>query len=1051
MSQVNGATLKLYDGEVGSAPLLGISCAGYAQEVSGQGLSNSKALKIAPDAWHISYYRLFCADAPRRDFSPYSYLSFYIRATDSNSKDKKFWLDTWGSGPYQRSNLINMTKYLVEGGTINTNWKEVRIPIADLANADWRILNNVEALNWEEDASGKIYYVDNISLLTSISEQTPNPICGDGSKSTNEQCDDANNINGDGCSATCQIEQTPQTPNIPSETTSSFALQVNAGIGQSITLPQNTVLLTGSIASDKPVTLQWSKIKGPGTVTFSSPFALSTPAAFSKAGVYVLRLAASSSSSSKYDEVTIVVNSQSSAENFPRASEVQAFTVNIEATVEKSPPRITLSWTPDAASQKYEIYRKLKNDRSWSNLGSTTSNTYQDMSVQTGIIYEYMVKKVRKDNYIGYGFLYTGIEVPFPDSRGKIILIIDNTYSNSLASEISRLEQDLVGDGWQVIKHEVSRNEKAFNIKKLIVNDYNADSYNVKAVFLLGHVPVPYSGNIAPDGHGEHLGAWPADAYYGDINGVWAGSVSTFSPSLLPSPVDLMVGRADFADMPGSSVSASFPTELELLRNYLNKDHAFRQKKMIVEQRAIISDQMGVIYGHPHGVNAWRNFVPLVGTSKVYNVAVSTYASITHDQSYLLGLANGAGSYNSVARAGTSGNWQEMTSADIINQDSGAVFNLALGSWFGDWDSQDNLLRAFLANSKGLASAWAGRPDWFIQHLGLGEPIGYSARASQNSNSSGPYYQSAANADPYEFSGLIHSALMGDPTLRLKYIAPPPILNATKITNGVSLAWQSSQESSVSYYVYRANSLHGTFSRITASPVTSTTFTDPAGSSSSVYMVRAIKLETTPSGSYYNPSQGVFSQVSTSSTTPSTPITPPVNPPLNNSNNSQIQTPQNNTAPVSGNASNTSVNNSTSNNFLNVTINQTTSNPQSNQSQNTSSEANLTYQENSKRRSRGPIEVESFGEITSDSLAESSKNLYEESFADPNYSNLDQSQEETQKINAQSNEKGKETSPDSLTWILGLLTLLCLIIAIIFYTLAHRRKLAQKRDTLPRF
>ena len=32
---------------------------------------------------------------------------------------------------------------------------------------------------------------------------------------------------------------------------------------------------------------------------------------------------------------------------------------------------------------------------------------------------------------------------------------------------------------------------------------------------------VGLKGNLAPDGHGEHYGAWPADVYYGDVNGAW--------------------------------------------------------------------------------------------------------------------------------------------------------------------------------------------------------------------------------------------------------------------------------------------------------------------------------------------------------------------------------------------------------------------------------------------------------------------------------------------------------------------------------------------------
>src|SRR5439155_18191774 len=157
-------------------------------------------------------------------------------------------------------------------------------------------------------------------------------------------------------------------------------------------------------------------------------------------------------------------------------------------------------------------------------------------------------------------------------------------------------EQDLVGDGWTVLRADVARTETVPNVKKVIVADYKADPANVKALFLFGHVPVPYSGNIIPDGHyPDHQGAWPADAYYGDIDGKWTdSSLNTliaadprnrnipgdgkFDQSTLPSAVELEVGRVDLANLPGrisSKGPASFPSVLELLRRDLNKHHNF--------------------------------------------------------------------------------------------------------------------------------------------------------------------------------------------------------------------------------------------------------------------------------------------------------------------------------------------------------------------------------------------------------------------------------------------------------------------------------------------
>lgn len=53
---------------------------------------------------------------------------------------------------------------------------------------------------------------DTCNLDTCICEHTPieQPVCGDGVLDSGEECDDGNTEDGDGCSATCTIEQTPE-------------------------------------------------------------------------------------------------------------------------------------------------------------------------------------------------------------------------------------------------------------------------------------------------------------------------------------------------------------------------------------------------------------------------------------------------------------------------------------------------------------------------------------------------------------------------------------------------------------------------------------------------------------------------------------------------------------------------------------------------------------------------------------------------------------------------------------------------------------------------
>jgi len=89
---------------------------------------------------------------------------------------------------------------------------------------------------------------------------------------------------------------------------------VSAGSDQAITLPTNAVNLSGMAVDDglpagSTLAVAWSKVSGPGTVTFGNAQAAATQASFSAAGVYVLRLTANDSQLSGSDEVTITVNS----------------------------------------------------------------------------------------------------------------------------------------------------------------------------------------------------------------------------------------------------------------------------------------------------------------------------------------------------------------------------------------------------------------------------------------------------------------------------------------------------------------------------------------------------------------------------------------------------------------------------------------------------------------------------------------------------------------------------------------------------------------------
>lgn len=84
------------------------------------------------------------------------------------------------------------------------------------------------------------------------------------------------------------------------------APSVNAGPNQAVTFPA-TVTLNGSATSSNPLTVSWSKIDGPGVVTFGNGSLAVTTATFDQPGTYILRLTASDGILSASSDTTIFV------------------------------------------------------------------------------------------------------------------------------------------------------------------------------------------------------------------------------------------------------------------------------------------------------------------------------------------------------------------------------------------------------------------------------------------------------------------------------------------------------------------------------------------------------------------------------------------------------------------------------------------------------------------------------------------------------------------------------------------------------------------------
>lgn len=528
--------------------------------------------------------------------------------------------------------------------------------------------------------------------------------------------------------------------------------------------------------------------------------------------------------------------------------------VQLQVSINEEPLQINLSWDDAVtASSDILIYRRDAGTSSWgAPLATVAPGTvsYADMDIEMGAAYEYRLTRPHSSG-VGNGYLYSSTALEAPSQRGVLILVIDDELLPDLSAEILRYRTDVEADGWSVTMLLVNAASQDTLIKNGIQEIYQRAPERRHALFLLGNIPVPYSGNISPDGHNNHVGAWSSDVYYADMDGNWtdqsidnttASSTRNhnvpgdgkWDQSTIPSDVELETGRVDFSNLP------LFTEDMvELTRQYLDKNHAFRRKHFSVPPRGLIENNFGG-FTEGFGQNGLKNFSTLVGRDSTYYRDYNTLKT----ESYLFSYGCGGGNYQ-----GASG----IANTTAMAADSfQTVFTLLFGSYFGDWDSQNNFLRAALGSGTILANAWAGRPNWSLHPMGLGETIGYCAKLTQN-NAGFSYDAGFGNRSA-------HVALMGDPTLRMHILAPPTDFVVAENDEGVVLSWTAPAEDNIAgYHLYKRNADTAFYERITEDMITDLNYLDacPALGDSLQYLVKTVRLETTPSGRFYNESTGV--------------------------------------------------------------------------------------------------------------------------------------------------------------------------------------------------
>lgn len=543
---------------------------------------------------------------------------------------------------------------------------------------------------------------------------------------------------------------------------------------------------------------------------------------------------------------------------------------------------LDFSWPYQApAAQEQRVYRTLKGILKWDTsyrIIPSTDSTFSD-TVTTGVEYEYKFEKdTAPDGSTAYGYVLAGNKIPAVTQRGTILIIADSTHKTFLENDIRTYRNDLIGDGWFTHLKWFDSATSVTQIKSYIVSMYNASPAQVRSVVLIGNLKAPYSGDFRtssiwpPDGHTDHSGAWPADMYFSNmLVPVWPDSTvnntigarpennntpgdGKFDYTIMPHYNTLEVGRIDLSEMPAFSLN-----ERSLLSQYLQRNHRFRHHEDVLTERCLTDDNFGVfsnglIGADEHfGTVAYSNMAPLFGSGKTF---ARDYLSTLDTSDYLWSFGLGAGGYTSCS--GVANTSQFANSSQEIR----SVFTGLFGSYFGDWDNQNNLLRAPLAAAGNvLNSFWCGRPIYFFHHMGLGETIGYSILRTQNNLDSGTnqFFYPTTTASLWN----IHVSLMGDPAVRMQF--PEPVAGFTAVQDGcadrVKLSWSAPADTAVHrYYIFRSKHIDSTFTLLGTSDTIIYTDSFPLFRNN-VYMVRSEKLQVSASGSYYNLGQGLFDTV----------------------------------------------------------------------------------------------------------------------------------------------------------------------------------------------
>ncbi len=413
-------------------------------------------------------------------------------------------------------------------------------------------------------------------------------------------------------------------------------------------------------------------------------------------------------------------------------------------------------------------------------------------------------------------------------------------------------------------------------IRSAVQAIYNAYPGEVKSVAMVGKVPVCRSGindGAGSDGHGNEA-AYGADAFYADMDGIvgtdWtdtqdniSGAASVLGDVNLPGDkqfdqqtifqagngaVELGFGRMD--------LSLGIQTETEAMRAYFNKLHRYKIASADFQPGRRVCDRLSYANEREADLQAMPG---VVGMSNIEFTTTTALPTVENGQDADQLYSTQHGPYLFYFKG---------SGGPIGGVGGRAVFWTGMQSHWGYWyqaglvsSGANDMQKRLAEDSFTLSFTWNIWGMRYIYHrMGMGLDAADMMKQSINNQGwgAGPYSYKFNNASNGDYHGVLYMNHMGDPALRLFMFEPPSALSVVKAGGNPVLTWTASPNATVSgYHVYRAANAGVPFTRLTSAPIAATSYTDTSVTTGSyVYMVRAVRLETTGGGTFYNASLG---------------------------------------------------------------------------------------------------------------------------------------------------------------------------------------------------